>query len=714
MNDPNREKLSLRVANLDCENEAAAVRRAMASANGVREIDVRPTSALVTLWFDPSEATPEALKQQLADAGFPPIERGAKVEPPWRNAKVRASLLSGVLLAAGWLAGLAGVSGVATSIAYGSAMIVGGYFFAREAAEELVREREIGIELLMTIAAIAAAAMGEPAEGATLVFLYSISEAAEGYTAQKTRSAIQALMKLVPPTATVRRDGVVVEIAAEELQVGDHFLIRPGESVPTDGVIVSGRSSIDEAPVTGESVPVEKDAGDTVLAGTINRAGALEVRVTKAFAENTVSRIIALVEDAQERKGTSERFIARFGRWYSPLVLAGSGVAAVLPPLVAGSAWIGSIRLGTILLVAAAPCALVISIPITLVAALGAGARRGVLIKGGIHLEELARIRVVAFDKTGTLTRGEPEVTDVIPLGGRDRSEVLAIAAAVDRWSEHPLARAIVAAAGASGVAVPESADFQAQVGAGAFARIGETAIHVASRPYVTDVLKLDVGSIRSELDALEADGKSVVFVATSSEIRGVLALRDNLRPEARDSIRGLRALGIRKIVMLSGDNEGTARAIAREAGIDEVHAKLKPEDKVTQVRTLAQQHGHLLMVGDGVNDAPALAEATVGVAMGTAGTDVALETADVALMADDLGKLVEALRLGKRARQLVRQNLALSTAVIAGMVTGAIAGVFTLPLVVLFHEVSELVVIANGLRVLRASRTAGDHEARQ
>ncbi|MBK7071904.1 MAG: cation-translocating P-type ATPase [Myxococcales bacterium] len=705
MTDERREKLTVRVANLDCENEAAAIRRAMSSADGVREIEVKPTASTVTLWFDPAQVTPERLKERLEGAGFPPVERDATPVSPWRSPKVLASIASGVLLALGWILGRLGAPELVSVIAYATGMLIGGYFFAREAIEDLIFEREIGIELLMTAAAIAAAAMGEVFEGATLVFLYSMSEAAEGYTAEKTRSAIRALMKLAPATATVVRDGKEIEIAAEELVPGDVFLVRPGGSVPTDGTILTGRSAIDESPVTGESVPVEKEPGDTVVAGTINRSGALEVRATKAFAENTLSRIILLVEEAQERKGASQRFIERFGRWYSPLVLLGSTLAAIAPPLVAGVAWASSMRLGTILLVAAAPCALVISIPITLVAALGTGARRGILIKGGIHVEELARIRVVALDKTGTLTKGEPEVTDVVAVPGSPtptNHDVLAVGAAIDRWSEHPLARAIVAAAESRGLEVPSSSDFQALVGAGATARVRDQLVHIGSRAYFAEVLGVDIAAARGELDALEQEGKSLVFIGTPEGLWGAIALRDNLRPEARDAIRALKALGIAKVVMLTGDNEGTARAIAREVGIDDVHAKLKPEDKVRHVRELAQRHGHLLMVGDGVNDAPALAEATVGVAMGAAGTDVALETADVALMADDLRKLVEALALGRSAQRLVRQNLILSTIVIAGMVTGTIAGVFTLPLVVLVHELSEFVVIGNGLRILR------------
>ena len=709
MSQARHEKLTVRVANLDCENEAAAIRRTMSAANGVQSVEVRPTAASVTLLFDPALVSADALREQLESAGYPPVTAARDAAtPPWRNAKVLASVGAGMLLAVGWLVGRTAAPAWAPLASYLAAMVVGGYFFAREAVEELIFEREIGIELLMTAAAVAAAALGEPGEGATLVFLYSISEAAEGYTAERTRAAIKALMKLVPPTATVRRDGAEVEVPAEQLQPGDVFIVRPGGSFATDGVIITGHSAVDESPVTGESVPVEKGPDDPVLAGTINRAGALEVRATKAFAENTLSRIIELVEQAQERKGNSQRFIERFGRWYSPIVLLACAGIGVVPAAIGAATWTSSLYLGTILLVAAAPCALVISIPITLVAALGIGARRGILIKGGIHVEELARIRVVALDKTGTLTKGEPEVTDVTlapdsPL--TDPNHFLAIVAGVDRWSEHPLARAIVTAATKRDLRVPESTSFQALIGAGATARVGDKVVHVASRVYFTDVLKLDLGTLATELDALEHAGKTIVLAGTAGAVWGAIALRDELRPEAREAIRALHELGIAKVVMLTGDNEGTARAIAAEVGIDEVHAKLKPEDKVSHVRALAREHGHLLMVGDGVNDAPALAEATVGVAMGAAGTDVALETADVALMADDLRKLVEALALGRRTQQLVRQNLVLSALVIVAMVGGAVASLFTLPIVVLAHEISEFVVIGNGLRVVRARK---------
>jgi len=703
-------KLDLRVTHLDCEHDASALRRALEAAPGIEALEVRPSAGSVSVRFDPQRTSPELIRRQLTDAGFPERDQALPEgpPPPWRNAKVVTSVTSGVLLLAGWVSGLLGAPAAMVVGIYLAAMAVSGYFFGREAVEELIFEREVGIELLMSVAAVVAAAMGQPGEGAMLVFLYSISEAAEGYTADKTRSAIRALMKLAPRTAFVRRNGAEIEIPVEELSPEDIFLVRPGQSVATDGVIETGASALNEAPVTGESMPVEKQPGDPVLAGTINGQGALVVRATKTFANNTLSRIIRLVEEAQERKGKSQRFVERFGRRYSPAVLAVGIAVALGPPLVAAASWTDWITRATVFVVAAAPCALAISIPITLVAALGTGARKGVLIKGGVHLEELARIRVVALDKTGTLTRGEPELTDVVVLASapealHSKGVLLATAAGVERWSEHPLARAIVRGAEQLGVRPADASDFRSHTGAGAEASVDGRRVFVGSPALFDEHLQALGSQASTEVQRLQEQGKTVVLVGEQGRAWAVLALRDNLREDASAAVGALRTLGVDRIVMLTGDNQRTAHAIAREAGIDDVHAELKPEDKATKIRELQARYGHVLMVGDGVNDAPALAEAAVGVAMGAAGTDVALETADVALMADDLQKLVYALGLARRNTGIVRQNLALSAVVITALVVGAIAGVFTLPVAVIGHELSEFMVIANGLRMLRA-----------
>src|SRR5690606_30881795 len=441
---------------------------------GVVEVRTFPKAGKVALMFEPAKTSREALEEALTSLGFPVAREAEREAPSLWSPKVLASAASGVLLAIGWGLSRTLTVGWPSLVALGLAIVVGGYFFAREGLEKLWRKRVVGIEVLMSTAALGAAALGEPLEAAMLVFLYSISEAAEGFTEQKTRAAVRALMKLVPKVALVRRDGVDVEVPVESLAVGDVFIVRPGESVATDGEVVRGETSINQAPVTGESVPVKKAAGDEVFAGTINTDGVIEVRATKTFHENTVAKIIHLVEEAQEKKGESQRFIERFGARYSPAVLAGGVLVAAVLALVFGFSWSAALHRAVVFIVAAAPCALVISVPITLVAALGTGARNGVLIKGGVILERLATIRTVALDKTGTLTRGEPAVTDVVRLDASPHaeSELLSRLATIESRSEHPVARAILAHARARGVAVGEATDVRALPGAGVVATI--------------------------------------------------------------------------------------------------------------------------------------------------------------------------------------------------------------------------------------------------
>lgn len=626
--------------------------------------------------------------------------QSAPIPPPWRNLKVVTSAVSGALLAVGFFGAMAGLSVSLATLLYVSAVLIGGYFFGREALEELVKEREIGIELLMSVATIVAGAMGQWAEAATLAFLYSISEAAEGYTAERARHAIRSLMDLTPKTALVRRGDQEIRIPVEELRVGDVFIVLPGEGVATDGEVIEGRSSVNQAPVTGESVPVEKLPGTKVFAATLNGEGALTVRATKTFANNTIARIIQLVEQAQQAKGRSQRFIEKFGRRYSPAVLAVGALLAIVPPLF-GLPWEEWLTRATVFIVAAAPCALVISIPITLVAAIGTAGRNGVLVKGGVHLENLAKVRVIAMDKTGTLTMGRPQVTDLIPLNGSDAEQILAIAAALESRSQHPLARAVAEYAAALGIAALPVEDFQSLTGMGAKGLVQGGEWHIGS-PKLFRELGTPPAAIEGDIARLQGEGKTVVLVGTAQRVAGILAVADPLRPGAAAALAALKKAGIERIVMLTGDNTAAAHAIAQQAGVDEVHAELSPEDKTRVVAELQRRYGHVAMVGDGVNDAPALAAAKVGIAMGAAGTDVALETADMALMGDDLSRLAYAVTLSRRNRRVIGQNLGLSAVVIGGLVVGAVAGIFTLPMVVLAHEISEFVVIASGLRMLR------------
>lgn len=635
---------------------------------------------------------------------------GAHTGPWWTYPPILGAITSGLLLAAGFLGNLTGLLPEPLSIVlYVASIPFGGYWWAREGLEELIEEHEVGIEVLMAVATVGAAALGFWEEAAFLVFLYGSAEAVESLTFARTRSAIRSLLDLAPKEAHVLRGGAELTIPATDLVPGDVFLVRPGESFATDGVIRDGASSVDESPVTGESVPVDKVAGDQVFAGTINRQGALTVEATKAFADNTLSAIIHLVEEAQGQKGRAQRFIDRFSRIYSPLVLVGAALLAIVPIALGGDPTEWITRAITVV-VAGAPCALVMSTPVAMAAGIGSAGRRGVLIKGGIHLENLGIVRVVALDKTGTLTHGRPVVTDIVALDGTDEAGLLAVAAGVERLSEHPLARAIVAAASERGVTPADATGFAALTGAGASARVDGRLVHVGSPDLFAELgATLSVASA-ALVEAMREKGKTVVLVGerqagASAEMRiiGLLGIRDQVRPNAVAAIRELHRLGVQRVVMLSGDHPRTAHAVARELSIDDVRAGLRPEDKVAAIRELERDHGAVAMIGDGVNDAPALAAATVGMAMGAAGTDAAIEAADVALMADDLEKAGYALRIGRKARTISRQNVAFSLVLLSVLIPGAAAGMFTIAIAVTVHEVAELLAVANGLRAARA-----------
>ncbi len=619
----------------------------------------------------------------------------------WDSREVRWSAASGLLVAAGLIAGWLGASDVVTIVVFVAGTLAGVRFFALEALEELVEERRVGIELLMTVAAVIAGVLGLWEEAAMLAFLYSISEALEEFTEDRTRGAIRALMDLAPKTVTrLSPDGTEEEVDLDEMAVGDRFLVRPGQGVATDGSVVEGRSAVNEAAVTGEPIPVEKEPGDQVFAGTLNTSGALVVEATATVADNTLAKIVHLVTEAQEQKGRGEQFMERFSYRYSPAVLVGGVLVAVLGGLVSGE-WSTWVERAATVIVAAAPCALVISIPVTYVAAIGNASRRGVLIKGGVYLEELARIRVLALDKTGTLTAGQPAVVATHPLDGTDEATLIRAAAAVEARSEHPLARAIVDHARSLGIDPPSAQDFEALVGAGAQGRLDGRRYAVGS-PALATSRGVALDGIAPLVEDMQTNAQTAVVVLDEDRLVGVIGIADRVRPNAAEAMEELHRLGIERLVMLTGDNELTARAVASQVGVDDVAADLRPEDKSAKLTDLTRQYGHVGMVGDGVNDAPALAAASVGIAMGTAGSDVALETADVALMADDLTKLTDAVRIGRRTRHVVQQNIALGLLILVVLVPGAIAGAFTLPVAVVAHELSELVVIANGLRLAR------------
>ncbi len=632
------------------------------------------------------------------------FERKWYTHPPLRNALI-AGLLTGIAFGLGRLEILPSFKIGSLEITshlveigiYAVAMVLGGYYWTREGLEELVEKKEIGIEILMLVATIGAAALGVWEEAALLVFLYGAAEGVEEFTFARTRASIRKLLDLAPKEARVLVNGEEIIIPAESLEPGDVFLVRPGESIPTDGLIIKGRSSVDEAPVTGESLPVEKKEGMKVFAATINQEGMLEVRATAAFEDNTLSKMIHLVEEAQEQKGKAQLFIEKFGRRYSPAVLLGAVALTAIPPLF-GFPWSDWAARAVVFLVAAAPCALVMSTPVAIAAGIGKAGRNGVLIKGGIHLENLGKIQAVAFDKTGTLTKGKPMVTDIIPFQG-DELGILCLAYSLERYSEHPLARAIVEKAVTAGGQCPEVTDFSAIAGYGVTGKVGNRTVYVG-KPGLFRRFGFDSRAL-PHLEKLRNDGKTVMLIGTEDSLEGIIAFKDEIRPQAKEVIERLHGLGLRS-VMLTGDHEATARAVAAELGIEEIKADLKPEDKIKAIEDLEQQYGAVAMVGDGINDAPALARATVGIAMGTAGTDAAIEAADIALMADDLAKLAYAIKLGKKARRISLENIAFSLVVLGFLIPTALAGIMSVALAVLCHESSELLAVANGLRAAR------------
>lgn len=609
------------------------------------------------------------------------------------------SLIAGALLLAAWVGEsfLGLVRPVALPL-YVGAYLAGGFDVSRHALRALAKGR-FDIDVLMVVAALGATGLGEWAEGALLLFLFSFGHALQHMAMDRARNAIRALAGLVPKTARVRRDGAEVEVPLAEITIGDLVVVRAGERVPADGQVREGSSSVDQAPITGESIPVAKSAGSPVFAGTINGAGSLVVETTKRSEESVLARVIDAVQRAQKAKGATQRFTERFERVFVPTVLIGAVLVLLVPPLF-GVAFSDSLLRALTVLVAASPCALALATPSAVLAGIARAARGGVLVKGGVHLENAGVTRVVAFDKTGTLTRGEPMVTDVLALEASE-DELLAQVAAVEARTTHPLGRAVVQHAEARGLALPAVEAFEAVDGRGVRARLGGDTLAIGNRAWMRELgSDLDARS-EEAAERWEADGKTVMLVARGSRVVGLVAVRDELRQEAVRSIATAKRLGVKRVVMLTGDNHTVARAIAREVGVDEVEAGLLPDEKVNAVRRLREAHGYVMMVGDGVNDAPAMATASVGVAMGGAGTDVALETADIVLMADDLTKLPLAMALSRASRRMMMQNLAVSLGVIALLVPSAVLGLVGIGWAIVLHEGSTLVVVANALRLL-------------
>jgi Cd2+/Zn2+-exporting ATPase len=691
-----------------CAEEVTALERELSRLPGVVEVRCNLVTSTVTVRADAQRVSAGQMVASVARAGMTatPVGRG-RVQPAAQRHHLVLTVVSGVFVGAGLLGHWAGAPDAVEICAYLVAMVTGGWFIAPKALGA-ARRLSPDMNLLMTIAAIGAAFIGAWDEAASVVFLFSLAELIESFSLSRARHAIGALMKLAPDTALVRHGDEVHEHPVGAVNVGDAILVKPGARVPLDGVVVSGESSVNQAPITGESMPVDKEAGAEVFAGSINGRGSLEVRVTRPASDSTVARIIHLVEEAQSRKAPAQRFVDVFARYYTPIVIGIAVVIAAAPPLVSGAPWGVWIYRALVMLVIACPCALVISTPVSIVSGLTAAARRGVLIKGGAYLEALGKLRVLALDKTGTITEGRPRVMEVLSLNATDPRELLRLAAALESHSEHPVAEAIVEHAREQGVAPPPAERFQSLTGTGVEGLV-DGHDYFAGNHRLVEEMAVCSPETEQRIEAIERRAQTAVVVGhrphadCRGEVLGVIAVGDAVRAQAAATVRHLRRVGVRRIVMLTGDNRATAEAVAAQVGISEVAAELLPDQKVARVHDLMRNESNVGMVGDGVNDAPSLAAASVGIAMGAAGTDAALEAADVALMGDDLDRLPEAIALGRRTRRTIQFNIAFAIALKVAFLGLAAVGLVTMWMAVAADMGASLLVIANGLRLLGA-----------
>jgi Cd2+/Zn2+-exporting ATPase len=715
---------TFQVEGLDCPDCALGLEKAVAALPGVSSARLDFMAATLVVTPQDGQAIVPAVERIARDMGHRAIVQGraepsdAEPGPRWRqwarrNERALATGVGGVLLLSAFLSGWIGAPARLTSALYVVTTVVSGRLAARAGWTALRATRNLDMNVLMTLAAAGALLIGEYEEGAMVTFLFALGNLLESASMGRARQAIRSLMELAPPEATLLREGVEARVPIETLLVGDHILIRPGERLPMDGRIVEGRSAINEAPVTGESLPVEKEKGDAVYAGTVNGTGALTVEVTRLAADNTLARLIKLVQEAQAQRAPSQRFVDRFARVYTPIVVGLATLIAVVPPLLGWGAFADWLYKGLVLLIISCPCALVISTPVTVVSAIARAARAGVLVKGGAQLEQMGAMRVIAFDKTGTLTQGQPQVVNCHcvehPLQAPCEDcptcyDLVAKAVAVESRSEHPLARAVVRHAQALGVdkRYAPGQGVLATAGMGVRGRVEGHSISVGSHAFM-HCNGEPVNALCADVQQAEEDGRTILVIEDQCcDQRSFLTIADALRPGVAQVMAELKRTGVERTVMLTGDNERTAQRVAAQAGVDEVRARLLPQDKVNAVQELQARYGRLAMVGDGVNDAPAMARATVGIAMGAAGTDAALETADIALMADDLSKLPFTIGLSRRALGVIRANIALSLIVKGLFLALAVGGRATLWMAVFADMGTSLLVTLNGLRMLR------------
>jgi Cd2+/Zn2+-exporting ATPase len=736
------------VPGMDCPSCAGKVEKAL-ETEGIDGCETRPATGAVVVTYDPRRTTGADIAAAIEGAGYE-VRDGddtdAESREVWRSARSLKTAVSGVLLALGLVfeflltsanpevATLLGEPLTVADALFLVAVAVGGYDILRDGYYS-ARSLSLDIDFLMTVAILgaltASIGFGESLyfEAATLAVLFSLAELLETASMERARGSLRELMDLSPDEATVKRDDRTETVPVEEVAVGDTVVVKPGGKIPMDGVVTEGNSAVNQAPITGESVPVDKTAGDEVYAGSINEGGYLEVEVSSEASDNTLSRIVGMIEDAESKKTDRERFVERFAGYYTPAVVAFAVAVTLAGPPVLGTTWSRAFVYGLTLLVLACPCAFVISTPVSVVSGVTSAARNGVLIKGGSHLEAMGEVDVVAFDKTGTVTKGELTVTDIIPLNGRSEEDVLRCARGLERRSEHPIGEAILEESDRIDATERPVEGFESITGKGVRADLGGEP-HYAGKPGLFAELGFDLSHVHATTDGgsvtrttrsicerndcldllsetvpgLQSEGKTVVLVGTEEELEGVIAVADEIRPEAKRAVSRLKELGVERTVMLTGDNERTAKAVADSVGIDGYRAGLLPEEKVEAVEELVDEYdGGVAMVGDGINDAPAMATATVGVAMGAAGTDTALETADIALMGDDLSRLPYLYGLARDANAVIRQNIVASLGVKAGLALAVPFGFVPIWLAVLAGDVGMTVgVTGNAMRLSR------------
>ncbi|MEG0258838.1 MAG: heavy metal translocating P-type ATPase [Lysinibacillus sp.] len=701
-------KQEFRLQNLSCASCAAKFEKNVCAIPNVEQAQVNFGAAKITVVGDVSIAK---LEEAGAFDGIKVVkatERVVEQKVPFYKKKenILASVSLLFILLGYFLAGQREEMDTVAICMFLIAIVVGGIGIFKTGFKNLLRF-EFDMKTLMTIAVIGAAIIGEWKEGAVVVFLFAVSEALEAYSMDKARQSIRQLMDIAPPSALIKRAHGEhfheMELPTEQIEIGDILIVKPGQKIAMDGVVITGLSAVNQAAITGESIPVNKTIGDEVFAGTLNEEGALEVRVTKRVEDTTIAKIIHLVEEAQAEKAPSQQFVDRFAKYYTPVIMVIALLVAILPPLFIGD-WQHWIYQGLAVLVVGCPCALVVSTPVAIVTAIGNAARQGVLIKGGIHLEQLGHIEAVAFDKTGTLTKGKPEVTDIVVIGDMTEDTFLQLVGAVEKKSQHPLAKAILTKMHEQELEEVLASDFQSVTGKGAYATIEGQKVSVGSMKWIATLTTVD-DSLAVMAKQLQEQGKSVIAAAQNDVLIGIVGIADRVRDESKEVLKKLNALKVKHMVMLTGDAKPTAEAIASSLGMTDVHAGLLPADKLTAIKELRANYGAVAMVGDGVNDAPALATANVGIAMGGAGTDAALETADIALMSDDLTKLPYTIGLSRKTLRIIKENIifALTLKLIALLLV--IPGWLTLWVAIFADMGATLLVVFNSLRLIRIGK---------